>query len=193
MKYINVTTVESKESELVVINRSGKLVMVDNKGRELERYALTYGSRLLVRDGQEVDRGVELVEWDPFTSAILSEISGTVEFVDIVEGENLREETDRVTGLSQRIVVEAIQSEKRSPAIVVKGRGSVEKRYLLPTGSHLAVNQGDRVHPGGVLWSRSRVRRPRPRTSPVVCRAWSSCSRRAAPRSRRSLPRSTAR
>jgi DNA-directed RNA polymerase subunit beta' len=151
VKFINVNTVESKTGELVVINRSGKLVIVDGKGRELERYALTYGSRLVVRDGQEVDRGDELVEWDPFTSAILSEISGTVQFVDIVEGENLREETDRVTGLSQRIIVEAMQSEKRSPSIIVKGRGTVEKRYLLPTGSHLSVLEGDRVHPGDVL------------------------------------------
>ncbi|MDX1645055.1 MAG: DNA-directed RNA polymerase subunit beta', partial [Thermoanaerobaculia bacterium] len=151
VKFINVSTVESKSEDLVVINRSGKLVIVDPHGRELERYALTYGSRLLVRDGQEVERGTELVEWDPFTSAILSEISGKVEFVDVVEGENLREETDRVTGLSQRIIVEAMGSEKRSPTIVVKGSGKAEKRYLLPTGSHLAVQEGDKVHPGDVL------------------------------------------
>jgi DNA-directed RNA polymerase subunit beta' len=151
VKFLNVNTVESKSGELVVINRSGKLVIVDPHSRELERYALTYGSRLLVRDGQEVDRDVELVEWDPFTSAILSEISGKVVFVDIIEGENLREETDRVTGLTQRIVVEALQSEKRSPALVVSGRGKAEKRYLLPTGSHLAVSEGDHVHPGDVL------------------------------------------
>ncbi len=151
VKFINVNTVDSKSGELVVINRSGKLVLVDQHSRELERYALTYGSRLLVRDGQEVDRGTELVEWDPFTSAILSEISGKVEFVEIVEGENLREETDRVTGLSQRIIVEAMQSEKRSPTIIVQGRGNQSKRYLLPTGSHLAVQEGDRVHPGDIL------------------------------------------
>ena len=151
VKFINVNTVESKSGELVVINRSGKLVIVDPHSRELERYALTYGSRLLVRDGQEVDRGIELVEWDPFTSAILSEISGKVVFRDIIEGENLREETDRVTGLTQRIVVEALQSEKRSPAVVVSGRGKSEKRYLLPTGSHLAITEGEHVHPGDVL------------------------------------------
>jgi DNA-directed RNA polymerase subunit beta' len=95
--------------------------------------------------------GDELVEWDPFTSAVLTEIGGTVRFHDIVEGENVREETDRVTGLSQRIIVEAPHSEKRAPAIVVEGPKDEERRYLLPTGSHLIVHDGDKVHSGDVL------------------------------------------
>jgi DNA-directed RNA polymerase subunit beta' len=119
-------------------------------GRERERYALTYGSHLQVRENQEVEPGQELVEWDPFTSVILSEIGGTIEFHDIVEGENVREETDKVTGHSQRVIVEASQYEKRAPAIVVKSK-SQEKRYLLPSGSHLVVNHGDNIHPGDSL------------------------------------------
>ena len=98
VKFINVATVESKAGELVVINRNGKLVLVDEKGRELERYALTYGSHLQVREAERVEPGQDLVEWDPFTSAVLTEIAGKVEFHDIVEGENVREETDKVTG-----------------------------------------------------------------------------------------------
>ena len=150
VKFINVNTVDAKSGELVVINRNGKLVVVDQAGREKERYALTYGSHLLVRENQQIEPGTELVEWDPFTSVILSEIAGTVEFQDILEGENLREDTDKVTGLSQRIIVEAAQSERRAPAIVVKS-GDVEKRYLLPSGSHLVVFDGDEIHPGDTL------------------------------------------
>jgi len=151
VKFINVNTVESKEGDLVVINRNGKLVLVDEKGRELERYALTYGSHLLVREGEKVDPGKELLEWDPFTYAILTEIGGSIEFQDIVEGENVREETDKVTGLSQKIVVEASQNEKRVPAVMVRGKKGEEKRYLLPSGSHLMVNDGDKVFPGDTL------------------------------------------
>jgi DNA-directed RNA polymerase subunit beta' len=150
IKFIDVNTVESKVGDLVAINRNGKLVIIDPRGRELERYALTYGSHLLVRDGDEVQPGQELVEWDPFTSAVLTEIAGKVSFYDILEGENVREETDSVTGLSQRIIVEAPQTEKRAPAIIIKGKGQ-ERRYLLPTGSHLVVQDGDTVHPGEVL------------------------------------------
>jgi DNA-directed RNA polymerase subunit beta' len=150
VKFINVNTVESKDGNLVVINRNGKLVIVDKAGRELERYALTYGSHLRVHENQEVEPGTELVEWDPFTSVILSEIAGKVEFQDIVEGENVREETDKVTGLSQRIIVEASATEKRAPAMVVRNKDG-EKRYLLPSGSHLVVRDGDAVHPGDTL------------------------------------------
>jgi DNA-directed RNA polymerase subunit beta' len=151
VKFLNVRTVESKDGDLVVINRNGKLVIVDDKGRELERYALTYGSHLLTREGDDVDPGQAVVEWDPFTSALLTEIAGKVEFRDIVEGENVREETDKVTGLSQRIIVDAPQSEKRAPAIMVKGSADEKRRYLLPTGSHLVVQDGETVYPGDVL------------------------------------------
>ena len=151
VKFLNFVTVESEKGDLVAINRNGKLVIIDAGGRELERYAVAYGSHLLVRDGDEVEPGQELVEWDPFTSAVLTEIGGKLEFQDIIEGENVREETDKVTGLSQRIIVEAPQSEKRAPAIIVAGKGDEHRRYLLPTGSHLMVPDGATVHPGDVL------------------------------------------
>src|SRR4051794_3997432 len=150
VKFLNVNTVESRRGSLIVINRSGKLVLTDEKGRERERYALTYGSQLLVHEGDSVEPGVELVTWDPFTSAILTEIGGKVEFQDIVEGENVREETDKVTGLSQKIIVEASANEKRVPAILIHGDGR-EKRYLLPSGSHLVVQNGHDVFAGDTL------------------------------------------
>jgi DNA-directed RNA polymerase subunit beta' len=150
VKFLNVQTVESKGGDLVVVNRNGKVVIVDGKGREMERYAVTYGSHLQVHEGDKVEPGEELVAWDPFTSAILTEIGGTAEFQDIVDGENVREETDRVTGLSQRIIVEATASEKRAPAIVIKGEGK-ERRYLLPSGSHLVVENSATVFPGDTL------------------------------------------
>ena len=151
VKFLNVNTVESRRGSLVVINRSGKLVITDEKGRERERYALTYGSQLLVHEGTEVQPGADLVTWDPFTSAILTEIGGKVEFHDVVEGENVREETDKVTGLSQKIIVEASANEKRVPAVIVQGDDGRQKRYLLPSGSHLVVQNGQDVYPGDTL------------------------------------------
>ncbi|MYJ24689.1 MAG: DNA-directed RNA polymerase subunit beta', partial [Holophagales bacterium] len=161
VKLINVATVDSREGALVVVNRNGKLVLVDEAGRELERHPLTYGSHLLVHENQEVKPGTDLVEWDPFTSAILSEVGGHVEFHDIVEGENVREETDKVTGLTERIIVEASQSERRAPALVVAASAvqrpetgvdpGESRRYSLPVGAHLVVNDGAEVHPGDTL------------------------------------------
>ncbi|HET7452968.1 MAG TPA: DNA-directed RNA polymerase subunit beta', partial [Thermoanaerobaculia bacterium] len=101
-------------------------------------------------DGQDVVPGQELIEWDPFTSAILSEVGGRVEFKDIVDGENLREETDRVTGLSQNIIVESLGAEKRSPQLVIHSAAG-DRKYLLPIGSHLMVTDGQEIHPGDTL------------------------------------------
>src|SRR5205809_1082549 len=104
VEFVNVATVTNKNGDLVVINRNGKLIIVEDtpakkskKGgeegpvlapRAKERYALVYGSTLKVHDGQHVTAGQPLAEWDPFTSAILTEVAGKVQFKDIVEGEN---------------------------------------------------------------------------------------------------------
>src|SRR5437868_4902401 len=164
--FINVNTVTNKNGDLVVINRNGKLIIVEDSGakkskkgstepmapREKERYALVYGSTLKVHDGQHVDAGQPLVEWDPFTSAILTEVAGKVTFKDIVEGENVREETDRVTGLTQMVIVESPTAEKRTPTITVNTKKAGEERkYLLPTGAHLMVQSGVEVYPGDII------------------------------------------
>ena len=103
--FLGVNTVTNKDGNLVVVNRNGKLLIVDEHGREKERYALVYGSTLKVHEGQAVEPGDPLVTWDPFTSAILTEVGGKVSFKDIIEGENVREETDRVTVLTQMVIV----------------------------------------------------------------------------------------
>ncbi len=151
--FLNVATVTSKDGDLVAINRNGKLVIVDKQGREKERYALVYGSTLKVHDGEEVKPGQSLVEWDPYTTAILTEVGGKVTFKDIVEGENVREETDKVTGLTQMVIVESpsAAAEKRTPTLIIKSKKGEEKKYLLPTGAHLAVIHGQEIYPGDIL------------------------------------------
>ncbi len=162
---VNVSVVTNKNGDLVVVNRNGKLLIMEDiptrkakKGtdapaaREKERYALVYGSTLKVRDGQHVEAGHGLVEWDPFTSAVLTEVGGKVTFKDIIEGENIREETDKVTGLTQMVIVESSTAEKRTPTVIIKaGKGSEERKYLLPTGAHLMVHHGQDVYPGDIL------------------------------------------
>ena len=90
-----------------------------------------------------------LAEWDPYTYAILTEIGGTVQFKDLQEGITLNEEVDEVTGLSRWVVADS-PDEKRQPAFVVKS-AKAHKRYLLPRGAHLMVQDGDEVGPGDVL------------------------------------------
>ncbi|MGZ7064257.1 MAG: DNA-directed RNA polymerase subunit beta', partial [Candidatus Angelobacter sp.] len=148
VRFINLQTVKSKTGDLVVMNRAGSIAVVDEKGREKERYSVVYGARLKVQDGQQVNVGQVMGEWDPYTFAILTEVGGTVQFKDLQEGVTLHEEVDEVTGLSRHVVGES-PDEKRQPAIVIKAKSA--RRYLMPSRAHLMVQDGDEVHPGDVL------------------------------------------
>ncbi len=147
-RFISLQTVRSKGGDLVVMNRSGSIAVLDEKGREKERYAVVYGAKVKVDDGAAVALGQVLVEWDPYTFAILTEIGGQVQFKDLQEGLTLHEEVDEVTGLSRHVVTES-PDEKRQPAISIKGKST--KRYLMPSRAHLMVQDGESVHPGDIL------------------------------------------
>jgi len=149
VRFVGLQTVRSKVGDLVVMNRQGSITVLDEKGREKERYAVVYGARVKVEDGAPVTLGQVMAEWDPYTFAILTEIGGTVQFKDLVEGLTLHEEVDEVTGLSRHVVGDA-PDEKRQPAITIKGAKS-SKRYLMPSRAHLMVQDGDTMTPGDIL------------------------------------------
>ena len=150
-KFQGVQVVEKKDGALIVMNRTGSLVIQDVKGRDRERYALVYGAHLLVRDGQQVDTGQTLVEWDPYTFSMLTEQTGTVRFKDIIEGMTVHEEVDEVTGLMRLIIVDSAD-EKKQPTIEIRdGSGKLVRRYHMPSHAHLMVAEGDQVDGGDVL------------------------------------------
>ena len=163
VKFINLVTVRSKEGNLVAMNRSGFIAIIDEKGREKERYALVYGAKLRVEDGQEVKLGDTLGEWDPYTFSILTEVAGTIQFKDLQEGVTLNEEVDEVTGLS-RLVVADSADEKRQPAILIKSPQG-NKRYLMPSRAHLMIADGDEVFPGDIL---AKIPRETTRTKDIT-------------------------
>jgi DNA-directed RNA polymerase subunit beta' len=137
--------------EPIVMNRTGHLIIQDEMGRDRERYQIPYGARLKVAEGQQVENGQILVEWDPYTFSILTEESGQIRFKDIVEGLTVHEDLDEVTGLSRLIIVDS-PDEKRQPTIEVKhDNGQVMRRYILPVNAHLMVQDGETVHAGDVL------------------------------------------
>ena len=163
VRFINLTTVRSKAGDLVAMNRSGAIAIVDERGREKERYQTVYGAKLKVEDGAHVTLGQSLAEWDPYTFAILTEIGGTVQFKDLQEGITLNEEVDEVTGLS-RLVVSDAPDEKRQPAILIKGAKG-NKRYLMPSRAHLMMQDGDEVFPGDIL---AKIPRETTRTKDIT-------------------------
>ncbi|MCC7153912.1 MAG: DNA-directed RNA polymerase subunit beta' [Bryobacterales bacterium] len=166
-KHLNIHTVRNAKGELVAMNRTGIFTVVDDKGRERERYQVQYGAKILVEDGAEVKANQTLLEWDPYTFSILTEVSGTVHFKDIVDNVTCREEVDEVTGLSQWVITDS-PDEKRLPTIIIRaesGHKSDDKRYLMPTHAHLSVKDGDTVHAGDVL---AKILRATTRTKDIT-------------------------
>ena len=163
VRFINLVTVRSKDGGLVAMNRNGSLAIIDDKGREKERYAVVYGAKIKVEEGTKVSQGDRLGEWDPYTFSLLTEIAGTVQFKDLQEGVTLNEEVDEVTGLS-RLVVNDSTDEKRQPAIIIKA-ASGNKRYLMPSRAHLMVADGDELFPGDIL---AKIPRETTRTKDIT-------------------------
>ena len=153
VKYVGITTVRTAKREIIVMNRSGIVAILDEKGREKERYPVVYGAKILVEDGAHVHENQDLLEWDPYTFSILTEISGQVHFKDMVDGVTMTEQVDEVTGLSQWVVTDS-PDEKKIPTLVIRPAGggkSDERRYLMPTNAHLMVREGEDVHAGDIL------------------------------------------
>ncbi len=150
-KFVGMQTVRNEDGDLIVMNRNGSLVVVDKKGREREHYQIVYGAHLKVNDKSDVLRGQLLVEWDPFTSSILTELGGTAVFKDIIDGVTMEEIQDEVTMMRRQVIV-ATSDEKKQPQIQIKNeKGRVVKNYILPVGAHMMMKDGDQVLPGDVL------------------------------------------
>ena len=151
VRFLNLRTVVNKDADIVVMNRNGSVVILDDQGRERERYPVVYGARIKVKDGQQVAAGETVVEWDPYTISILTEVSGKATLADIVEGFTMKEEVDEVTGLARKVIVEH-HDESRQPNVSIRNDESkVIGRYILPAGAHLSVNDGDQVAAGDVI------------------------------------------
>ncbi len=153
VRFSNINTVHNNKGELIAMNRNGILIIVDDKNRERERYPVVYGAKINVQDGAAVKANQILLEWDPYTFSILTEVSGTVHFKDLIDGVTTQEQVDEITGNMQVVVTESAD-EKRFPAVIVRPEGgsrSEEKRYLMPTHAHLMASDGEPAHAGDVL------------------------------------------
>ncbi len=139
----------------VVIGRTGELRIMDMKNdRLLITNNIPYGSILLVKDGQAIKKGDSICSWDPFNAVIVSEISGTVRFENVIEGVTFREEADEQTGHREKVVIET-KDKTKIPSIIIEGKEA--KSYNLPVGSHIVVSEDDTVRNGQVLVKIPRI------------------------------------
>ena len=152
--------VENKEGQLVVLNRTGHLIVNDDKGRERENFKLVYGTILYVKDGDTVHKGLKIAEWDPYSNPIVADVTGTLQFEGIVEGVTVIEQVDSVTGFVTKVITEAKGTEGNKPTIhIVDSEGhpimlpgrDIPARYIIPVGAQLTVDEGAKVHSGDIL------------------------------------------
>ena len=159
IKFININTVKNREGLLVVMNRNVNIAVVDSKGREKEKYPVVYGAKLLVGNGQKVEIGQRLVEWDPYSTPILTEVGGRIALGDIAENVTIKEEVDEMTGLSHKVIIDyptnmrpriSIKDEHGKVTLKIPSTGNLA-RYLLPAGAHILVDRNQIVAPGDIL------------------------------------------
>ena len=158
VKFANLATVKRADGTLVVMNRNGELLVVDDSGRERERYPIIYGARLLVKEGQKIEPGTKVAEWDPFSMPLLTEVGGVAKFEDIIDGVTMSEALDEVTGLSRRTITESKDPEARPRITLRDAKGEMKTlsseqpaSYFLPQGAVITVNDGDEIAAGEVI------------------------------------------
>ncbi|GAB2950362.1 DNA-directed RNA polymerase subunit beta' [Hymenobacter coalescens] len=159
VEFEDVRTVDSVNAEgepvKVVMGRSGEVKIVEKgTGKVFISNHVPYGSFLLVEEGQEVEKGQELNNWDPYNAVILAEFDGTIVYEGIKEGITYREESDEQTGYREKVVIES-KDKTMAPAIMVKagrsGGDENQKAYNIPVGSHINVENGEKIKAGHIL------------------------------------------
>src|SRR3546814_4879026 len=148
------------------MGRNTELVLIDDAGRARAHHRVPYGSRLLADDGDRIEKGQTLAQWDPYTLPIITEKEGYVDYVDLVEGVSMRESIDEATGISNYVVVDWKQQPKGAdlrPRIslrpkktskqgeVVKLANGLDARYFMSVDAILNVEPGQHVQAGDIL------------------------------------------
>lgn len=148
--------VVKKGNDSVVIGRTGEIRIIDeDMGKMLSSDVIPYGSTLFIKDGQQIQKGDLICNWDGYNNVIVSEISGTLRFENIVLGVTYREEIDEQTGKKEKVVMDS-RDRMRIPTLVVEN-AKESKHYALTPGSYISLEEGSEVESGQVLVKTPRI------------------------------------
>jgi len=159
-----VKMVKNKDGQFMVLGKSGQIGIVDNEGREREKYVLPSGAKLHVQAEQEVKKGQLLAEWDPFNEPFVTDVDGILKFTDIVEGKTYQEKVDETTMRATQTIIEYRTTNFKPAISIVGSKGKPKMRpgtnspavYQLPVGAILMVREGEKVEAGDII-----ARKPR--------------------------------
>ncbi|HJN66184.1 MAG TPA: DNA-directed RNA polymerase subunit beta', partial [Pirellulales bacterium] len=149
VRYTKLKVVTNQEGVRINLTRNGEITILDPKGRELEKYEIPPGATLLVEENAEVKAGEAICQWDPHSIPILAEVSGTVRYEDVIEGETMRQEKD-VSGHIRRVITEH-KGDLHPQVVLVDADGKILDFYYLPEKAYIEVNEKDAVAPGTLI------------------------------------------
>ncbi len=174
----NIKTVTHENKNLVAVSRSGEVTIVDEFGRERERYKVPYGAVITVHDSSNVEAGQIIATWDPHTHPVISEVGGYLKFVDLFDGITMNRQTDELTGLSNIVVIDAKQRsaagrDLRPMVKLVTETGediylagtNVPAQYYLPVDAIVNFEDGGHVGVGDVI---ARIPQERSKTRDIT-------------------------
>jgi DNA-directed RNA polymerase subunit beta' len=160
----NIKTVRHEKGHLVAVSRSGELGVVDEFGRERERYKIPYGATITVNDGDVVAAGQSVANWDPHTHPVVTEVAGMIKFSDFVDGITVTTQVDDVTGLTSTVVLDPKQrgsggKDLRPVVRLTNAKGKevtfantdIPAVYALPAGAIVSLEDGSKVSVGDVI------------------------------------------
>ena len=162
LKIINKNLIEDSKKNMIVMGRNTQLSIEDDNNVQLAIYKVNYGAKLFFKDGDIIEKGKKIAEWDPYTLPVISETSGAVNYMDLLEGVSLAETMDDATGISSKSVTDWKSLTKNSElkpritlrddkgAVIKKADGNEARYYLVPD-SILSVKDGQKVSAGDVL------------------------------------------
>jgi DNA-directed RNA polymerase subunit beta' len=160
----NIKTVKNKHGNLVAVSRSGELGIIDDQGRERERYKVPYGAVISVNESDTVEAGQEVATWDPHTHPIITEVAGRIQLHDFIEGVTVNKQVDEITGLSSTVVMDpksrgSAGKDLRPTVRLVDEKGKdlalagtdIPAHYALPSGAIMNLEDGAAVEVGDVV------------------------------------------
>lgn len=142
---------EDKNSE-IVISRTSEIKIVDPRsGITLSTNNIPYGSQLYIKNGAKVEKGEVICSWDPYNGVIVSEFPGQIAYENIEQGVTYQVEIDEQTGFQEKVISES-RNKKLIPTLLIKNnKDEVLRSYNLPVGSHIMVDDGDKIKEGKTL------------------------------------------
>src|SRR5699024_6405150 len=164
LQFNNIKTVKHDDGHLVAVSRSGEVSVLDANGRERERYKVPYGATIDVQDEAAVKSGQTVAHWDPHTHPIVSEVKGTANFVDFIDGVTVQSQTDELTGLESVVVTDpkrrgTAAKDLRPTVRLLDAKGKdlnlpgtdIPAQYFLPAGAIVSIQNGVEVGGGDVV------------------------------------------